>query len=272
MPATSIDAMEAPRLLDGQGAVHHEVFTEAPLRADALASGHAPSGELNEKTRGESSGMNAVLWAREIFRPCDGFACGREPRAAAFAQFSVVFRASRLSTAAEPKRGPVRPLRSAAGGGHGCSEGDRCGRHVVAVGFVEGRRGFEIGLMPVDPPGQEPCSTSCRKGQRAFLRARTTGLHTATAWPSRCQSVIHDLLDGASPLHAHTLGSEASQHGPTKVGGNLGSRPSPPWNAGCGSLFWSMEMAGDRPSIPSHRLHLADELACVGGKHSTCRR
>ncbi len=72
----------APRkhsaLLDGQRAVHHEVFAEATLHANALAAGARTKRRVERKDPwGEFWHEGAVFRAREVLRPCDGFAGSR---------------------------------------------------------------------------------------------------------------------------------------------------------------------------------------------------
>ncbi len=64
-------------LLDGQGAVHHQVFAETSLHANALAIGARAERRIERKDAGGKFGHEGpVFWTREIFRPCDGLAGG----------------------------------------------------------------------------------------------------------------------------------------------------------------------------------------------------
>ena len=69
---------EDSALLDGQGAVHHQVFAESSLHANALAIGARTKRRVERKDPGGKFGHERpVFWTREIFRPCDGLASGR---------------------------------------------------------------------------------------------------------------------------------------------------------------------------------------------------
>ena len=116
-------------LLDGQGAVHHQVFAEASLHANALAIGARAERRVERKDAGESSGMKApcsgsrnlltMRWSRRRVLSAHGCLRSIRPR-------RLEPRGSPPARCQSPDGALVQPLRSSADDGRECSEVDRC--------------------------------------------------------------------------------------------------------------------------------------------------
>ncbi len=86
--------------------------------------------------------------------------------------------------------------------------------NIVPVGLVQRRRSFEVGLMAVDPPRQQPLLDQLAKqvGVGAFpgTHHRTPYRHSVTFQVP--QNIVDNLLDGA-PCHlASTLRAVGLAH------------------------------------------------------------
>ena len=77
---------------------------------------------------------------------------------------------------------------------------------VVAVGLVQGRRGFEIGLVTVDPSSQQPLFDELAKEVRmgAFPGTHHGTPHRHSVTLQVPEDVVHNLLDGARATRPHS--------------------------------------------------------------------
>ena len=150
---------------------------------------HAPNGELNEKTRGESSGMNAP-WSGQAKSSDQATVsptlvkCDRVPSES----FSSSDGASMLSIAtvpppnfSAPSTDSVRRWRR--------SFVHRRRSILTSISwrkFLSNSGGFSNPTScPLTLPWRYPCSTSCRKRSACVpFRARTAGAQRMMAWPS----------------------------------------------------------------------------------------
>ena len=143
---------------------------------------------------------------------------------------------------------------------------------VVAVGLVQGRRVFEIGLVTVDPSSQQPLFDELAEEvcMGAFSCTHHGTPHRHSVALQVPEDVVDDLLNGAPRHFAPTFWAVGLAHArpqQTKVVLNLCDRG----HGGAGVVRTLLLIDGDGrrealDAVAVGFLHLPDELACVGGE------